>query len=552
MARKVTQLPTRTKRDTTSRDVLLLSNKDTSKNFQIPITEVFPKLNSGSVTSNSSNSTVASLANPTKLFVGGGVADTSTGIDNNTLIYRGFRIDVAGSATAPTNGAGINHNSTTCPIALYTETRSGVENAENVLLAWDASNYGLSNFDNDSAFLTSVSLATNVVGVLPVDNGGTGLSTVAQGSVLISQTADELTAVAPTGDGKVLISNGTTGYPAWSTLTAGTNVTITEGAGSITIASSIGTISSTLDLDNNNIDLGSGWLSGDGTNEGINIDGDGRVFVGSGTSYFTNELNVNGSVSLGTSTGSSAVTISAKPCTSGVSQTLTITGSTASGTNNKGGDTYLGAGHGDGAGDGGNLYLRSGRKGTTGTDGDIYLQRGGVTQVTVDEDVTLAAAVDLVLTEGDATLTDGDLTLTSGDATLTDGDVTLTDGNVIVTAATKGLVHTGRGSVTQATDHTTGVTINATSGVITLAGVALNAEAEAEFTVTNSTVNVNSLILLTVVCPVASSATDNGTMVAQISQLTSGAFKIRLTNPGAGNTSTNTHKINFLVINNSV
>ena len=52
--------------------------------------------------------------------------------------------------------------------------------------------------------------------------------------------------------------------------------------------------------------------------------------------------------------------------------------------------------------------------------------------------------------------------------------------------------------------------------------------------------------------PSSNNATDNATMVAQISQLTSGAFKIRLTNPGAGNTSTNAHKINFLVINNSV
>ena len=46
------------------------------------------------------------------------------------------------------------------------------------------------------------------------------------------------------------------------------------------IASSIGTISSTLDTSNNNIDLGTGWLSGDGTAEGINIDSTGKVFIG--------------------------------------------------------------------------------------------------------------------------------------------------------------------------------------------------------------------------------------------------------------------------------
>jgi hypothetical protein len=67
--------------------------------------------------------------------------------------------------------------------------------------------------------------------------------------------------------------------------------------------------------------------------------------------------------------------------------------------------------------------------------------------------------------------------------------------------------------------------------------------------VTNSAVTTGSLILLTVQCPAAASATDNATLVAQLSGVSNGSFNIRLTNPGAGNTSTNAHKINFLVIN---
>ena len=111
-----------------------------------------------------------------------------------------------------------------------------------------------------------------------------------------------------------------------------------------------------------------------------------------------------------------------------------------------------------------------------------------------------------------------------------------------------GLKTTGITTVTQATDHTTGVTLNSAFGVITLAGVALNAAAEAEFTVTNSAVDTDSIILLTVQSPAAASATDNATMVAQISTVASGSFNIRLTNPGAGNTSTNAHKIHFMII----
>jgi len=107
------------------------------------------------------------------------------------------------------------------------------------------------------------------------------------------------------------------------------------------------------------------------------------------------------------------------------------------------------------------------------------------------------------------------------------------------------------GSVTQATNKGTGVTLNTTSGVITLAGVALSAAAEADFAVTNSTVQADSVILLTVQSSAAASATDNATLCAQLDEVNAGSFNVRLTNPGAGNVDTNAHKIHFLVINNS-
>lgn len=517
MARKVTQLPTRTKRDTTAQDVLLLSNKQTGKNFQLPITDVFPTLNNGALSGSSSNTLAAiSAINTAKMFQGGGGADSTTGVDKNTLIFRGLRLDTAGSHTA---GASVNHNSTTCPLQLFEETSSTNPATGNVLLGWDASNYGLSNFNNDSAFLTTVALASDVSGKLGVTNGGTGLNTIAQGSVLVSQSANAVTAVAPTGNGKVLISNATTGHPAWANITGGTNVTVNNTAGGIEITSQIGTISSTLDTSNNNIDIGTGFLSGDGTAEGIRLDATGKVFIGQGTPvdpYFTSDLNVHGNISLGTSTSGSGVTIAAKDTTSGGTGIFGILGSNASGTGLAGGAVSISAGNGDGNANGGDLVLSGGAKAGSGDDGSVKLKTSATDALTVDKNQ----------------------------------DVTVNAGSLIVTSATEGIVHTGSGTITQATDHTTAVTINATSGVITLAAVALNAATNAEFTVTNSTVQTDSVIILTVQ---DENTTNNAQLTACTHTIANGSFKISVFNPAAtGATSATASKIHFLIINNSV
>ncbi len=516
MGKKVTQLPTRSKRNTTVNDVLLLANKDTGQNFQIPITEVFPKLNNGGLAGASSNTVTWQDTTTAQLFVGGGAADTTTGVDNNTLIFRGLRLAVAGETKSPSV---INHDKTNCPMQLFTESQSGSTTKGNIVLGWDASNYELSNFSNTSTgFLTTVRLDSDTTGALPVTKGGTALTSIAQGSVMVATAANTIGVATPSGDGKVLISNSSTGYPAWATLTEGTNITINESAGGITINSSIGTISSTLDTSNNGIDIGTGWLSGDGTNEGININSSGKVFVGGSTpnSYFTSDLNVKSTVSLGSSTGNEATSITAKACTSGSSPNLSLIGSSASGTGNKGGDILVLPGNGDTNGNGGILYLNGGVKAGSGTDGSIKLRTGSTDAVTIDENQ----------------------------------DLTVDAGSLIVTSATEGIVHTGSGTVTQATDHTTGVTINATSGVITLAAVALNAATNAEFTVTNSTVQTDSVIILTVQ---DENTTNNAQLTACTHTIANGSFKISVFNPAAtGATSTTASKIHFLIINNSV
>ena len=77
-------------------------------------------------------------------------------------------------------------------------------------------------------------------GTLTVASGGTGASSLTDKAVLITQDSgtDTVAAVAIDANGELLIG-GTSG-PAVATLTAGTNVTITNGDGTISIAASGG------------------------------------------------------------------------------------------------------------------------------------------------------------------------------------------------------------------------------------------------------------------------------------------------------------------------
>lgn len=72
----------------------------------------------------------------------------------------------------------------------------------------------------DDVLVTSVSLTTDVTGTLPVTNGGTGQTSYT--------------------DGQLLIGNTSTGGLTKATLTQGSNITITNGNGSITIAATTG------------------------------------------------------------------------------------------------------------------------------------------------------------------------------------------------------------------------------------------------------------------------------------------------------------------------
>lgn len=77
-----------------------------------------------------------------------------------------------------------------------------------------------------------------VAGTLVVANGGTGATTLTDGGILLGSGTGAITATAQPTNGQLLI--GSSGSdPVLATLTDGAGITITEGAGTIEIASSI-------------------------------------------------------------------------------------------------------------------------------------------------------------------------------------------------------------------------------------------------------------------------------------------------------------------------
>jgi len=95
---------------------------------------------------------------------------------------------------------------------------------------------------NNNPAWAQVTLTTGVTGTLPVANGGTGATTLTDKAVLISQDTgtDTVGSVALTTDGQIIV--GGSGGPAAATVTAGTGISVTNGANSITVANTLSVI----------------------------------------------------------------------------------------------------------------------------------------------------------------------------------------------------------------------------------------------------------------------------------------------------------------------
>jgi hypothetical protein len=99
------------------------------------------------------------------------------------------------------------------------------------------------------------------------------------------------------------------------------------------------------------------------------------------------------------------------------------------------------------------------------------------------------------------------------------------------------------GAVTQATNRTTGVTLSKVSGAITTNTTSLAAGASATFTVTNTTVAIGDVVVVSI----RSGATNKETSVA-VTTVAAGSFQLTVHNQHASTAETGAIIINFAVL----
>jgi len=242
--------------------------------------------------------------------------------------------------------------------------------------------------DNSTAnFLKSVGLGSDVTGILPVANGGTGLSTVAKGSVIYASALDTIAQTSPFNvDGQILIGNSVSGVPSLANIIAGANITVTNGPGTIQIAANLSALSATLDTDIYNINLneaaGTSWITGNGTSQGITVDATGRVFIGDllpTLPSLTSQLTLGGASTTAVSIGNQASygdrklkVVDAPGSVNGAD--LTIEGADGGAGNQNGGNLNIFAGEPSGVGTGGSVTIRTGSSGAGGAAGQLNFQ----------------------------------------------------------------------------------------------------------------------------------------------------------------------------------
>ena len=105
------------------------------------------------------------------------------------------------------------------------------------------------------------------------------------------------------------------------------------------------------------------------------------------------------------------------------------------------------------------------------------------------------------------------------------------------------LVVQGQAAVTQATSITTGVTCDAYSGVIATVSQTVAAAGEADFVVTNPKVAATDVVAVSI-----KDHTSAGTFIATVSDVSAGAFTVRLANLHAADAGNNVLVINFAVL----
>ena len=361
---EITSLSTLSKTSVASTDFLLVANSSTKAAKKLQLQTLFPAVSTAG-TSSETIYTSATLTN------------------KNQIVFKGIKSGDTGLLTVATSSNNIE----------LTVLEAGID-------------LSLCN-NTTSGFLTGVDFSGTVTGECGVTNGGTGLSTISKGQLLYASADNVIAATtAMSTNGQLLIGNATNGYPSVATLTQGANMTITNGAGTITLEASLSSLAANLDTGSYNIDLNTNYISDDGSDRGIYVHTNGKVILNdSGSSLTTGDatgqLNIQGTTTTAITIGNSGAyqanydikTTTSASGTNGAK--LQIYAGTAGGGDKTGGTLSLFAGDGTGSGAGGDIRILAGDA-ASGTPGSVLLRTyttggGVVTGLTVDssQDVTV-------------------------------------------------------------------------------------------------------------------------------------------------------------------
>ena len=312
------------------------------------------------------------------------MADLDNGTDNKFKATDFFTtINSIGS------GVSLISNSSFNSVSLKTLKSTGKhitvsEGANAIEVGLQESDINLNKCDNSkSSFISTVDLGSNVGdSTLAIINGGTGADDQASALNLLTNSAGGVINQILKTDGTAaswaginsLFTSGT--GLTWDTST--TPYTLNVTLDDVTFTSNI-TFNNTVTISNQNLGMGTGWISNDGTSEGINIDTSGNVFIGTGTSVFDEVLTLTGNLSFN-SGGTRSIEM-VQPST-GAGDEFQINGSAPTASNQAGGAITLTGGTGSGSGAGGAVNLLAGN--STSGNGGINMSvtnAGTVTQV---------------------------------------------------------------------------------------------------------------------------------------------------------------------------
>ncbi len=137
---------------------------------------------------------------------------------------------------------------------------------------------------------------------------------------------------------------------------------------------------------------------------------------------------------------------------------------------------------------------------------------------------------------------------TKGNFIETSDNVTL--GNVTTNDLTVGKFKTSTiGAVTQQTSLTTDVTMNAAAGVITLYTDVIAASGSKTFTINNSFVTGDSVVMVTLLTPAVGATQLEGAIYTNLVSVSSGQIEVTLTNDGSTERPSSTRKLHVIVMN---